>query len=258
MIPRGSVILAIAVILSSCSENKECCVIPAPPDPVEDPRLWLWSGQDSLLKAAGDPGIYTVSSDNEEVATAEVTDKGLLITAGKPGGTLVHINGGSGQDFTLEVQSTFISGEWENITDHETYEDTVIVEAENASFAAELKKELEEEIASRYGYGFKFLQHTNSRTGELDSATFVQLFPETHGTNRPYTYRRGTYSFSELTLRLYPAEGEEEIYRLIPYEDRTILGLRQDLTDHYRNLYPDKDVRKVSVTLHIRFRLPPG
>lgn len=38
------------------------------PDPVEDPSLWLWSGEDRLLRVSGDMSAYAVSSAEEEVA----------------------------------------------------------------------------------------------------------------------------------------------------------------------------------------------
>lgn len=58
-------ILTFLFILTSCSDNKDCCVII---EPVEDTRINLWSGEDTLLSVPGDLNAYTVSSDKEEVA----------------------------------------------------------------------------------------------------------------------------------------------------------------------------------------------
>ncbi|QEC53816.1 hypothetical protein EDD80_11654 [Anseongella ginsenosidimutans] len=242
-------ILALLFILASCSENKDCCVII---EPVEDNRIDLWSGEDTLLSLPGDLKAYTVSSDEEEVAGIEVTEEGILISAENFGATIVHASDGANQLFAWTVHSKIIRGDWAIMEGYGPYKNSVIVEAEDADFAAGLREELLKGIARHYY--FRFMPYVNTRTFQLDSARFIQLSAGT-----PLSlYRRGYFSFSDLTLVLDNLDQEKETYQIIPYKDRSILGLLQDLTDYYRDLHPDKGIRKVTLIRHLKEHLPPG
>lgn len=115
-----------------------------------------------------------------------------------------------------------------------------------------LREELLEVIA--HHYYFRFMPHINNRTFQLDSATFIQV---SHGTP-PGLYRRGSFSFSDLTLVLDPVDQEKVTYQIIPYKDMSTLGLLQDLTEYYRSLHPDKGIRKVTLICHLKQYLYPG
>lgn len=231
------------------------------PDPIEDPTLWLWTGEDTLLRVDGDLSAYTVSTDLEEVATAEVTDEGILITAGRYGNTVVHLDAGGDRRHSISVRSMLLAGDWENLAGDENYMNGVVVDAADAVFAEELAAELLEKFREETErlIGYRFSPYVNSSTGELDSARFMKF---SHTAQQDPILRpasSGSYSFGELSLTLQPSgDNEKEVYRLLPYPDRMILGLQRDLTPHYQDLYPDKGIRQVTVTRHLKQWLPPG
>lgn len=152
-----------------------------------------------------------------------------------------------------------LAGDWESLAGDETYKNSVVVETEEAAFAEELrteiKQELQEETADLIGYSFR----PYTSTAGIDSLIFMKFIHSTQlhePSLKPAS--RGSYSFGELSLTLNPAGGGEEVYRLLPYPDRMVIGLQQDLTLHYQNLYPGQGIRKVTVTRHLKQRLPPG
>jgi hypothetical protein len=232
-------IVAISLLLTACSKNNEDLHTIDPP--ALGPVL-LWPGEDSLFTPEGNPQVTKVSSDNEAVVKATVQGSKIKLSAGITGSTNIRITDNADHTFPREVRSMNLTFQWKSLT-NETYTTNVTVAATDAAFAQTLSTELTTQATIPLDMSFAI----------TDASTFRYRLA-----NAGNNVVEGSFSFSNLTLTLNRNDSKVEVYQVIPYANRMILGLRQDLTAYYQSLYPNKGITTVIITRHIKQNPPLG
>ena len=231
------IFLVPCLTLLSCKKDLE-----APKIPVNTSAVQLLAGLQTEIVISGDVKSYTAVSDHPDIAGATVQDNKITVTTHKPGITFIRVSEG-GLTASIKVIATTLAGRnWVRIAGDANYETKVTVEGADATFAAALKKQLQDELALPQN--------------ALIDVTYIDnplIFRERYPDNKK---REGTYSYDKLVVtQVY--DGVTEVYRLIAIT-KTIFGFERDLTDHYKSLHPDKGIQKVTVTRFLRDRPYPG
>jgi hypothetical protein len=236
-------IAAITLLLTACSKNNDDQKInPPPPGPV-----LLWPGEDSLYTPEGNVQPSQVTSDNEAVVKAAIQGSRIKLSAGIIGTTNIRITDAANHTLPKEVRTMNLAYQWKSVAENEPYKTSVIVEATDGSFAETLHTELVNEAKIPFQ-----LQFVSPYTDNVNESLFRLIGPNTNG------MIEGSFSFVNLTLTLTTNGGKVTIYKVIPYANRRILALREDLTAYYQSLYPGKGITSVIITKHIRNYPPLG
>lgn len=237
--------LGLCFILQSCSKvNQEPET--TGPDPLWPEVIMLWPGEDSVITINDFPKIVKVSTEDVEVVQAIIEDGAIKLSASIPGSTILHITGEGGQAIIREVRSLNLTYVWRSYAENGAYKNSVIVEANDPAFASTLKDQLLLELNRPYAIDF------GPGVPEDGLGSFRHTIP-----GNPTVVTTGTFDFGDLSLELNFSDSKKT-YKVIPFKNRELLGLEEDLTEHYKTLHPDKGIQKVIITQYINRYLPPG
>ncbi|WEK35432.1 MAG: hypothetical protein P0Y53_23315 [Candidatus Pseudobacter hemicellulosilyticus] len=227
-------LILIASSIASCSKSKSddlhtVC-------PVDEPYIYLWSGEDSLLTFDALNNITQVSSDNEEIVKVSLEGQKIRLKAGKVGYTNFWISYGDNKRIWKQARSAEPSFYWINLMNQVSFE----IEAADPAFVGTLRAELEKQWNQELL--FLFSNSTNRITIVKGNAALVE----------------GNYNFNNLTLTVEIANDVTNVYTVIPNSSRQVLSFQQDLTKQYQDLYPDQQIQKVIVTFNMKYKSLPG
>ncbi|RPE08072.1 hypothetical protein EGT74_13455 [Chitinophaga lutea] len=231
------IFLVPCLTLLSCKKDQEAAKIP-----VNTSTVQLLAGQQTEIVITGEVKPYTVASDHPDIAGATVQDNKITVTTNKSGITYIRLSDGTLTASIKVIATTLAGRNWVRITGDANYETKVTVEGTDASFAATLKKQLEDELALP--------------RNTLLGVTYNDAPPAFREEYADRSRREGAYSYDKLVAtQVY--NGVTEVYRLIAMT-KTIFAFERDLTTHYKSLHADKGLQKVTVTRFLRDRPFPG
>lgn len=215
--------------LASCEDNDTHEII------LEQNDVTIWIGQEATIGIISEIGSLSIESEDQTIASAIIKDNTVIIKANKSGKTALHLKDNSNKyTTTIIVYVQTLYGAWRE-TKGDQYEYEVIIEAEDEEVTNQLKQDLWESAVKLLGttYGF----YSDSQRLEVITTNGEKI--------------NGTFLFEneELTMNY---NNNSEQYKV------TFLGLRfiqltQDLTDIYKNEYPDAGINKVLVKRYLSY-----
>ncbi|WP_069660472.1 hypothetical protein [Arcticibacter eurypsychrophilus] len=238
------IVLSFCLILQSCLKDDQGPETTGP-DPLWAELIFLWPGQDSIITINDFSKVIEVSSSDDKIVKAIIQGNNIKLTAGALGSTNVLITDVSNRIAKRDINVKQLRYIWKNVVSNETYKTNVVVEANDQTFAQNLKEQLLLEANAPYAIEFGKVSTGN----KLGSFKHLML-------SNPSVIIAGTFSLHDLTLELnFPAT--QKIYKIIPVKNEDVLGLKQDLTAYYKTLYPEnKGIQKVIITQYIKWYLP--
>jgi hypothetical protein len=234
------------LFLLSCSKNKEEETFHLSTGKVE-----LWAGLDTVLvintpsSTTNLSPAYTAVSANEQVASVVVQGNNLLIHTSQPGFTTIEVKGPDKKSRTISVNARSVIGIWRRVitpTEGIVMANDVDIQCSDPATATMLREQLlEKTIQSETIVEYVFWREANLiyQTRQIDKKT-----------------KEGTFSYSNFTLTL-TENNTTEVFQVLPLNLRKI-GLRQDLTERFRALYPDKGITRVVQTRYFNEAVQPG
>ncbi|MBV7530144.1 hypothetical protein [Chitinophaga sp. sic0106] len=220
------------VTLYACSNDPKV----KPIIPVSAYDVSVWAGKDTSLTILDTAvtGIKLTNS-NETIAAAKLEGRKILISGVKEGVavlTLSVLNEERQGGVTVKVIGLQGVG-WRRVDRNDKYPLTITIEATDATFAEQLKKQLTEEILPKVTEGPANLVFTGANNG---------TFMEGRGSK---LVREGNFTFANLKLTLNPA-ANPEVYTIVP-QSPTSIKLVRDRTEEFKAANPDKGITLVKV-----------
>ncbi|MEG2613553.1 MAG: hypothetical protein RR996_00775 [Alistipes sp.] len=209
---------------------------------VEAKALRAWPGTTSTLSIISD-GIFSVTSLDPAVAQAKVEDKTLIVTATGIGSTSLLLRGENYEDLQIKV-STMLMGLYTEEHEFEKYAPKISVRADEKTVAEGIIRELTSEMAKfnncHYGFG-------------ADERLSLRL--QGSNLNNPYW---GTFSWDGKTLVLnYDNKSDTYFFKGVNNGPRPYMfSATLNLTDKYKEIYPNAGIENVSVERFIS-AIPP-
>lgn len=230
---------ALLLILVSCNENdgkdKKDVI------KVETETIHVWPGNTDNFSIISD-GTFSVTSLDPAIAQAKVENKTLIVTATGIGETSLILREEDHNDLQIPV-FTVLKGLYTEEHEFEGYAPKISVTADSKEVGEGIIRELTTEMSAfdNVHYGF-----------EADGGFFLGLQSDL---NNPYW---GTFSWDGKTLVLnYDKKSDTYHFKGInngprPYMFSAILNL----TDKYKEIYPNAGIKNVSVERFIS-AVPP-
>lgn len=227
------------LVLISCNANdgkEEKDVIK-----IDAETIHVWPGNTRTLSIVSD-GTFTVTSLDPAVAQAKVENKTIIVTATGIGQTSLLLKDGSHEDLEIPVFAV-INGLYTEEHNFKEYAPKFNVVADDKAVVTEITKDLSQDASNfnnaRYGF-------------EWDGRFWVALQSDLH------TPLEGTFSWNGETLVLnYDGRSETYSFQGINNGPRPYMfEITLDLTDNYKELYPDAGIENVS-TVRFLSAIPP-
>jgi hypothetical protein len=228
-----ALLVCAGVLFFGCSDDPEAEGIGLSSD-----NITLWVETDTVVTIAGPVKAYTVTSSNEDVARVSISDNSIRITTDHPGQALIQV-ADEGRVAEIRVRASSFDGVWRRMPGQSHMDPEIVVEAGNAAFADELKDQLRLEVEE-----------------QLNNMYWI-MFSEGDGSyqerERAKPVREGLFTYRNNVLTL----DEEEVYA-VTIKSLKLIALTRDLTEVYRQQYPDMDVKRVTVMKYFHFYTLPG
>lgn len=216
--------------LISCNDDSTDEII------LEQNDVTIWIGQEATIGIISEIGSLSIISEDETIASAIIKDNKVIVKANKKSGkTTLHLkNNSTKYTTTLIVYVQTLSGGWKE-TEKTGHQYEVFIEAEDEEIAKQLKQDLWESAVKLLGTTYGFYSDSQrleviTRNGERAYGTF--LF-ENEELTMSYNDNSEQYKVTLLGLRF--------------------IGLTQDLTDIYKNEYPDAGINKVLIKRYLSY-----
>lgn len=246
-------ILVFASLFYSCKKDTNDNEKPLPPDSII-PTVSLWAGTDTTIALSTlkiDGNIFTISSDNNDIARVTTDNKNLVVNSYKPGKVNVVFKSDQNKTFHILVQPITMrgvsGGEWLSVS-KDAYKAHVTVKASDQKFADSLYNALLGEIDDKGEAGlirYKFY-HNNT----------FSFFNKLKGV---YPFKEGTWTYDKLQLTV-KYDNKKETYQIIPIPPYPVsfIELKRDLTNQIQQQFPDKGVTEVITHLYLFYYRVPG
>ncbi|SHL45768.1 hypothetical protein SAMN05444266_103396 [Chitinophaga jiangningensis] len=222
-----------AVALFACSNDPEV----KPIIPISAYNVSVWAGKDTSLTIL-DTAVtgLKLTNSNETLATAKLEGRKILISGLIEGAvtlTLSAVGDERQGGVTVKVLGLQGGGGWRRVDRNDKFPLTITVQATDAAFAEQLKKQLTDEVLGKVTEGPAYLVFNGTSSGK---------FMEARG-SKPT--REGNFTFQQLKLTLNPGT-TPELYTIVPQSPTTIKMVR-DRTAEFIAANPDKGIQLVKI-----------
>lgn len=228
------------LMLVSCNGDENSNEIKVATD-----EIHLWPGTSKTLSILT-KGTYSLESLDPTIAQATVDDQTIIVTAYGIGRTYLLLKDQIHDALQIRI-STVLMGLWTEEYEFEEYAPKISVTADSKEIAENIKGELTTEMAE-----FKYAQYGF----ETDGRFFVDF--QKRGPNDKAYLFWGTFSWDGKTLVLnYGEKTEMYAFKGIYTGPRLYMfSATLNLTDKYREIYPDAGIEDVTVIRYLS-AIPP-
>ncbi|WP_160463533.1 hypothetical protein [Labilibaculum euxinus] len=218
----------IAFLMTSCSSEKNDTSIVLSKNLIE-----LIAGAKDTVAILSINGEYTVATDNENVASAIIEGKNIIITTSEMGKAILTIKDKFNDFSKITVSATGPRiGGWQEYFPIGI--EFIFVESANKDISELIKTELvtnaEKRVDSKYNFSYPDGFSYQSQDG---SAT-----------------ENGSYKVKDLILKLSYG-GRNESYEIVG--GGNMMTLKQDLTTYYMKQYPNAEITKVEEYRRLKY-----
>lgn len=214
----------------------------------EVPTIRLWAGTDSTISLSSlqvDGSVFTITSDNKDIAGVAINNHNLIIESYKAGIVNIVLTNEQNKVFHIKVQPVdmraYDIGYWMSFH-NEKYTSFVTVKATDTKFADSLYNALQSEIADPDYDGYYRYFFDTDKFSLLKNHSII---------------KEGAYVYNKLTLTL-SYNNKTEVYKIIPVGSVSPIMLERNLTDEIQRQFPDKGVTEVSTHQYFYYYKLPG
>lgn len=210
----------IAFLMTSCSNEKNDTSIVLSKNLIE-----LIAGAKDTVAILSVNSEYTVTTDNENVASAIIEGKNIIITTSEMGNATLTIKDEFNDSSKITVSATGPRiGGWREYFPIGI--EFIFVESANEDISEQIKAELitnaEKRVNAKYNFGYPAGFSYQSQDGSVTE--------------------NGSYTLKDLILKLSYG-GRNESYEIVG--GGNMMTLKQDLTAYYMRKYPNTEITKV-------------
>lgn len=197
---------------------------------VERENVEMHVGEEITLQILHASGECTVQVENPDLLQATLSDGCLKLFSTDEGSTVVHLTDAGGERRNVQVHSSLdLTGWWSPMDKGEYF---IYVWAEDLQYKEKIESELYKQQLSPFtSEYYRFMS-----PDEADAASRL---------NNPMPpYDRACYEFKNGLLYVTLEEHEPMCFDIWKWTENE-LWLREDLTEYYRELYPEAGVIEV-------------
>ncbi len=171
---------------------------------------------------------YVVTTDNEDIATATIEGKNIIIRTSEMGNAILSVKDQLNNTSEIKVSSVGPrQGGW--IEDFPIGVEFIFVESGKDEITEQIKSELLKRAEKRgYHPSYNFLYPDNFSYHSADNSTVTN----------------GKYFVKDLILTINYDDNKKEVYKILACSPNSML-LKQNLTANYVKQYPDAGVTSV-------------
>ena len=218
----------IAFLMTSCSSEKNDTSIVLSKNVIE-----LIAGAKDTVAILSINSEYTVTTDNENVASAIIEGKNIIIATSEMGKAILTIKNKFNDSSKITVSATGPRiGGWQEYFPIGI--EFIFVESANEDISEQIKAKLitdaKERVNSKYNFGYP---DGFSYKSQDESVT-----------------ENGSYTVKDLILKLSYGS-RNDLYEIVGGGNMMIL--KQDLTAYYRKQYPNTEITKVEEYRRLKY-----